>query len=79
MDANILGPTGRVVSETVFKGCENRAQVAAFMSAQVVEARVSGAVVGFLVGAVAGAVGVGWFLFRNDRAAGAVGALAKRR
>jgi hypothetical protein len=56
-DTSIVGPTGRVIADTVFEGCKNRTQVAAFMGAQVTEARVTGVAVGFIVGAVVGAVG----------------------
>lgn len=59
-DSSIIGPTGRAVADTVFKGCENRTEVAAFMSAQVVEARVVGVVVGFLVGSIVTGAGVAY-------------------
>lgn len=56
-DTSIVGPTGRVLADTVFEGCKNRTQVAAFMAAQVTEARVTGVAVGFVVGGLLGAIG----------------------
>jgi hypothetical protein len=52
MTRTIAGVSGREMADSIFRGCENRTAVAAFLVAQHAEARITGAVIGFAAGAL---------------------------